>query len=61
MSARPPGLASRPAPRLASLDVLRGLTIVGMIVVNTAAYLHAVSGYAQFASLERRRGWVVKV
>ena len=48
MSPRPP----RPAPRLASLDVLRGLTIVGMIVVNTAAYLHAVSGYAQFASLE---------
>ena len=39
-------------PRLASLDVLRGLTIVGMIVVNTASYLHYVSGYAQFASLE---------
>ena len=39
-------------PRLASLDVLRGLTIVGMIVVNTASYLHAVSGYAQFAGLE---------
>ncbi|WP_281360074.1 acyltransferase family protein [Caulobacter soli] len=38
--------------RLASLDVLRGLTIVGMIVVNTASYLHAVSGYAQFAWLE---------
>jgi predicted acyltransferase len=32
--------------------VLRGLTIVGMIVVNTASYLHAVSGYAQFACLE---------
>jgi predicted acyltransferase len=39
------------APRLASLDVLRGLTIVGMILVNSAAYLHDVSGYAQFASL----------
>jgi predicted acyltransferase len=39
-------------PRLASLDVLRGLTIVGMIVVNSASYLHYVSGYAQFASLE---------
>jgi predicted acyltransferase len=38
--------------RLASLDVLRGLTIVGMIVVNTASYLHSVSGYAQFAWLE---------
>jgi predicted acyltransferase len=32
-------------PRLASLDVLRGLTIVGMIVVNSASYLHYVSGY----------------
>jgi predicted acyltransferase len=40
------------APRLASLDVLRGLTIVGMIVVNTASYLHYVSGYAIFAGLE---------
>ncbi|WP_268761082.1 acyltransferase family protein [Caulobacter sp. Root1455] len=39
-------------PRLASLDVLRGLTIVGMIVVNSASYLHYVSGYAQFAGLE---------
>ncbi|EJL37978.1 Protein of unknown function (DUF1624), partial [Caulobacter sp. AP07] len=44
---------SRPkAARLASLDVLRGLTIVGMIVVNTASYLHYVSGYAVFAGLE---------
>jgi predicted acyltransferase len=40
------------APRLASLDVLRGLTIVGMIIVNTASYLHYVSGYAVFAGLE---------
>ena len=48
-------------PRLASLDVLRGLTIVGMIVVNTASYLHYVSGYAQFASLEHAawRGFTV--
>jgi len=48
-------------PRLASLDVLRGLTIVGMIVVNTASYLHYVSGYAQFAGLEHAawRGFTV--
>ncbi len=26
-------------PRLASLDVLRGLTIIGMIVVNSAAFM----------------------
>ena len=47
--------------RLASLDVLRGLTIVGMIVVNTASYLHYVSGYAQFASLEHAawRGFTI--
>ena len=50
-----------PRPRLASLDVLRGLTIVGMIVVNTASYLHYVSGYAQFASLEHAawRGFTI--
>ena len=50
-----------PRPRLASLDVLRGLTIVGMIVVNTASYLHYVSGYEQFASLEHAawRGFTV--
>jgi predicted acyltransferase len=48
-------------PRLASLDVLRGLTIVGMIVVNSASYLHYVSGYAQFAGLEHAawRGFTV--
>ncbi len=53
-------MESRP-PRLASLDVLRGLTIVGMIVVNSASYLHYVSGYAQFASLEHAawRGFTV--
>jgi predicted acyltransferase len=47
--------------RLASLDVLRGLTIVGMIVVNSASYLHYVSGYAQFAALEHAawRGFTV--
>ena len=49
MDSRPP---KADGTRLASLDVLRGLTIVGMIVVNTASYLHAVSGYAQFACLE---------
>jgi predicted acyltransferase len=30
--------------RLASLDVMRGLTVVGMIVVNTAAYLKSLAG-----------------
>src|SRR3954467_12070265 len=30
--------------RLASLDVMRGLTVVGMIVVNTAAYLKSLGG-----------------
>jgi predicted acyltransferase len=38
-------------PRLASLDVLRGLTIVGMILVNSAAYLHYVSHYDVFPIL----------
>jgi predicted acyltransferase len=48
-------------PRLASLDVLRGLTIVGMIIVNSASYLHYVSGYAIFAPLEHAawRGFTV--
>jgi len=43
------------APRLASLDVLRGLTIVGMILVNSAAYLHYVSGYDVFPVLMHSR------
>ncbi|WP_425996494.1 acyltransferase family protein [Caulobacter sp. DWR1-3-2b1] len=42
-------------PRLASLDVLRGLTIVGMILVNSAAYLHYVSGYDVFPALMHSR------
>jgi predicted acyltransferase len=48
-------------PRLASLDVLRGLTIVGMIVVNSASYLYYVSGYAIFAPLEHAawRGFTI--
>jgi predicted acyltransferase len=47
--------------RLASLDVLRGLTIVGMIVVNSASYLYYVSGYAIFARLEHAawRGFTI--
>lgn len=47
--------------RLASLDVLRGLTIVGMIVVNSASYLYYVSGYAIFAPLEHAawRGFTI--
>jgi predicted acyltransferase len=32
--------------------VLRGLTIVGMIVVNSASYLYYVSGYSIFGALE---------
>jgi predicted acyltransferase len=58
VEARPP---QTERTRLASLDVLRGLTIVGMIVVNTASYLHYVSGYAQFASLEHAawRGFTI--
>jgi len=43
------------APRLASLDVLRGLTIVGMILVNSAAYLHYVSAYDVFPVLMHAR------
>jgi predicted acyltransferase len=35
---------ARLEPRLASLDVMRGVTVVGMIVVNTAAYLKALGG-----------------
>lgn len=42
-------------PRLASLDVLRGLTIVGMILVNSAAYVHYVSGYDVFPVLMHAR------
>lgn len=38
-------------PRLASLDVMRGLTIVLMIGVNSAAYLHYVSHYDVFPIL----------
>jgi predicted acyltransferase len=55
----PGGKAER--PRLASLDVLRGLTIVGMIVVNSASYLYYVSGYAIFAPLEHAawRGFTI--
>lgn len=37
--------------RLVSLDVMRGLTVVGMIVVNTAAYLKSLGGYGTYPFL----------
>jgi predicted acyltransferase len=37
--------------RLRSLDVLRGLTIVGMILVNSAAYLKYVGNYPAYPAL----------
>lgn len=42
--------------RLRSLDVLRGLTVALMIVVNTAAYLHYVDGMAAYPAL-MHSGW----
>jgi len=38
--------------RLLSLDVLRGITIVGMITVNTASYIAALNDYPDFPILE---------
>ncbi len=38
--------------RLLSLDVLRGVTIVGMITVNTAAYIAALNDFPDFPILE---------
>jgi len=38
--------------RLLSLDVLRGLTIVGMITVNTASYIAALDNFQDFPILE---------
>lgn len=40
------------AGRLLSLDVLRGLTIVGMITVNTASYIAALDDFQDFPILE---------
>lgn len=37
--------------RLFSLDVMRGLTVVGMIVVNTTAYLQSLGGYGAYPAL----------
>lgn len=39
------------AGRLISLDVLRGLTVIGMILVNSAAYVHYVNGFPAFPAL----------
>ncbi|WP_269713769.1 acyltransferase family protein [Caulobacter sp. NIBR2454] len=37
--------------RLVSLDVLRGLTVIGMILVNSAAYVHYVNGFEAYPAL----------
>ena len=37
--------------RLTSLDVLRGITIVGMITVNTASYIAALNDFPDFPIL----------
>jgi predicted acyltransferase len=37
--------------RLVSLDVLRGLTVIGMIFVNSAAYVHYVNGFPVYPAL----------
>jgi predicted acyltransferase len=37
--------------RLVSLDLLRGLTVIGMIVVNSAAYLESLGGYPAYPAL----------
>lgn len=43
---------SNSAGRLTSLDVLRGITVVGMITVNTAAYIAALDNFQDFSILE---------
>lgn len=50
MSAEPVASRAR-APRVAALDALRGLTVVGMIVANSTAYLHAEGGYPAYPAL----------
>jgi predicted acyltransferase len=52
MSAAPGKSAEAKAGRLLSLDVLRGITIVGMITVNTASYVAALDGFPDFPILE---------
>ena len=44
--------ASGKTGRLLSLDVLRGITIVGMITVNTASYIAALNDFPDFPILE---------
>jgi predicted acyltransferase len=39
------------ATRVVSLDLLRGLTVIGMIVVNSAAYLQSLGGYPAWPPL----------
>jgi predicted acyltransferase len=40
-----------PTPRLRSLDATRGLVVLAMIAVNTAAYVHYVNGYPVYGAL----------
>ncbi|MHB8530423.1 MAG: acyltransferase family protein [Caulobacteraceae bacterium] len=40
-----------PRERLLSLDIVRGLAIIGMIVVNSAAYLKSLGGYGAYPVL----------
>jgi len=42
---------TEPPPRLVSLDVLRGLTVIGMIVVNTADYISSLNGFDAYGFL----------
>ncbi len=42
---------SQPGARLVSLDALRGITVVGMIVVNSAAYLKYVDRFDAYPIL----------
>jgi predicted acyltransferase len=42
------------ASRVVALDALRGLTVLGMIVVNTAGFLHDPEGLPAYATLLHR-------
>ncbi len=44
-------VADKQGGRLVSLDLLRGLTVIGMIVVNSAAYLESLGGYPAYPVL----------
>ncbi len=44
-------MAQGQSGRLLSLDLLRGLTVIGMILVNSAAYLQSLGGYPAYPVL----------